>query len=293
MRIVFIGSVLFSKEILNHLFKKKLSILLIITKKIYKKKSDKIDLSHYAKKNNTPFLHVKNINDKKSIDKIKSLKPDLILCLGWSEILNTKILEIPKIGTIGYHPSDLPINRGRHPIIWSLVKGLKKTASTFIFIKKGIDNGDIISKKKIFINFNDNAEKLYKKLIKSAKKQIDEIIHNLNKNKLRSFKQDEKKSNYCRKRNYSDGKIDWRMSAVSIHNLVRALSKPYDGAHFIYNYKEYKVWKVKISNYENINLECGKVIKVKHNVPMVKCGKSSILLEKISPKLKFKEGMYL
>ncbi len=38
MRIVFIGSVIFSKEILNHLFKKKLSISLIITKKIYKKK---------------------------------------------------------------------------------------------------------------------------------------------------------------------------------------------------------------------------------------------------------------
>ena len=59
MRIVFIGSVLFSKEILNHLFKKKLSISLIITKKIYKKKSDKIDLSYYAKKTILHFYMLK------------------------------------------------------------------------------------------------------------------------------------------------------------------------------------------------------------------------------------------
>ena len=29
-------------------------------------------------------------------------------------------LDIPKYGVVGYHPSLLPRNRGRHPIIWLL-----------------------------------------------------------------------------------------------------------------------------------------------------------------------------
>ena len=293
MKIIFIGSVLFSKEILEHLLKKKIKISLVITKKINIKKSDKVDLKSIAKKNKIPFLYVKKINDKKNIEVIKSYKPDVIFCLGWSELLKEEILKIPKIGTVGYHPSDLPSNRGRHPIIWTLVKGLNTTASTFIFINSGIDTGDIISKKKIFINFNDDADKLYKKLIKSAKKQIEEIISNLNKNKIEVVKQNKKIGNYCRKRNYNDGKIDWRMSANSIHNLVRALAKPYDGAHFFFNKKEFKVWKVKIIDNEFINSECGKIINVIKNMPLIKCGEKSILIEKFTPRIKFKKGMYL
>ncbi|WP_408641721.1 DUF4422 domain-containing protein [Sporofaciens musculi] len=51
--------------------------------------------------------------------------------------------------------------------------------------------------------------------------------------------------NSWRKRGKTDGKIDWRMSVRAIYNLVRALAKPYVGAHFEYQGLEYKVWKVK------------------------------------------------
>ena len=46
---------------------------------------------------------------------------------------------------MGYHPAELPYNRGRHPIIWALALGLKSTASTFFYMKEGADDGDIIS----------------------------------------------------------------------------------------------------------------------------------------------------
>ena len=45
MKVIFIGSVLFSEKLLNHIIKKKVNIKLIITKKVLKKNSDKFDLS--------------------------------------------------------------------------------------------------------------------------------------------------------------------------------------------------------------------------------------------------------
>jgi methionyl-tRNA formyltransferase len=293
MKVIFIGSVLFSEKLLNHIIKKKVNIKLIITKKVLKKDSDKLDLSRCAKLNNIPCIHVKNINDKKNLKIIKSNKPDIIFCLGWSEILNKQILKIPKLGVIGYHPSDLPHNRGKHPIIWSLVKGLKQTASTFFLLNESIDNGQIISKKKIKITFTDDANQLYKKLINSSKKQIDEIINNLKKRKIKKLPKSKSVGNYCRKRNYEDGLIDWRMSSISIHNLVRALTKPYNGAHFNYRSKEFKLWKVKIVNQIFTNAEPGKVIKEINNKPVIKCGDKSIILEKITPNYRFKLNSYL
>ena len=43
---------------------------------------------------------------------------------------------MPALGVIGYHPAELPKNRGRHPLIWALVLGLKKT----VIIGHGISN---------------------------------------------------------------------------------------------------------------------------------------------------------
>ena len=73
---------------------------------------------------------VKDINNKRTYNWIKKINPDLIICLG-VKTSKQKILSLPNIGAIGYHPADIPSNKGRHPIIWSLALGLKKAASTF------------------------------------------------------------------------------------------------------------------------------------------------------------------
>ena len=49
-----------------------------------------------------------------------------------------------KIGIIGSHPTELPKYRGRAPIPWTILKGLKKSALTFFFIEEGMDDGDIL-----------------------------------------------------------------------------------------------------------------------------------------------------
>ena len=74
-------------------------------------------------------------------------------------------------------------------------------------------------------------------------------------------KQDHNLSNFWRKRNYLDGRIDWRMSAKSIHNLVRGLTRPYLGAEFIYDANTIKVanrLKKKIKEYEG---ECNRFFR--------------------------------
>ena len=69
------------------------------------------------------------------------------------------------MGVIGYHPAALPKNRGRHPLIWALVLGLKKTASSFFIMDERADSGDVISQEEIIINDDDDASSLYAKMI--------------------------------------------------------------------------------------------------------------------------------
>ena len=85
-----------------------------------------------------------------------------LICIGWPVLFRKKILSIPKKKSIGFHPSELPKNRGRHPIIWSIVLGLKYTASSIFIInsEKIPDSGNIITQKKNILRPNF----IYKKL---------------------------------------------------------------------------------------------------------------------------------
>jgi methionyl-tRNA formyltransferase len=203
-------------------------------------------------------------------------------------LIRKNIVDIPKIGVIGFHPAELPMNKGRHPIIWALALGLQNTASTFFIMDEGADSGDIVNQHIIKISIEDNAESLYDKLINIAKIQLNEIINDLNSNSLIRNKQDPNIGNEWRKRGKADGRIDWRMRSIDIYNLVRSLYKPYLGAHFDFQGNEIKVWKCVIPQIENLqNLEPGKVIKIEGQSILVKTGDGFVQL--IEHELNIKE----
>lgn len=131
MRILFIGCVKSSELFLRSLLEYGAEVAGVITKQESKINADFVDLSEICKEYKIDFLYVKNVNDDSAKDYMRSKKVDLILCLGWSQLLDSEVLSIPRLGSIGFHPAALPHNRGRHPIIWALALGLEKTASTF------------------------------------------------------------------------------------------------------------------------------------------------------------------
>ena len=297
MKIVIVGSVIFSKDLILIRKKNGCKIDGIIGKKNSNYHSDFCDLVSYFKRKGYNCTYSKNINDKKTYLWLKKINPDLILCLGWSNLFKRKILKLPRLGVIGYHPADLPKNKGRHPIIWSLALGLKKVASTFFLMNEKADSGKIISKKYLIVKKDTYAAQLYNDLNKIAGLQLISILKKIQKNKkistIKAIKTDKKiKDNFWRKRNFEDGKIDWRMSAKNIYNLVRSLSKPYPGAHFFYNKKLIKLLETSIIIYKKKNIEPGKILgKYKKN-PIIKCGDNALMLKKYYPKINFKKNSY-
>jgi methionyl-tRNA formyltransferase len=113
--------------------------------------------------------------------------------------------------------------------------------------------------------------------------QIEEFVPMLAVGTFQRQKQDLQLANTWRKRGNADGKIDWRMSAHSIHNLVRGLAKPYVGAHFILDGQEIKVWKTAVVCGVQKNIEPGKVLIKSDSKPVVKCGLDAICLLSTEP----------
>lgn len=261
--ILYIGCVESSYVILDYMLKNNYKVSGIVTMHSSAINSDFHSLVPLADKYEIDCYSTKNINDIETFEFVKSKDPDLIYCFGWSRLIGQKLLSLPKDGIIGFHPAALPANRGRHPLIWALALGLKKTASTFFIMNDGADTGDIISQKEILVDYNDDAQSLYNKVVQVAKVQVLEFTEQFNHNVVKQIPQELERGNVWRKRGYLDGQIDWRMSCEGIYNLVRALTHPYAGAHFIHNNKEIKVWKCEaIHSKEHQNIEPGKILEV-------------------------------
>jgi methionyl-tRNA formyltransferase len=277
MKIVFIGCVSFSEKALLKLLELHANIVGIVTKEKSTYNSDFSDLSEIAQKNNIQFKYVNDVNHPNNIKWISEKNPDIIFCFGWSSLIKSDLLKLTKLGVVGFHPAMLPMNRGRHPLIWAKVLGLQKTGSSFFFMNEGADTGDILDQEEFDISFNEDINDIYLKMTNLALKQIERFYPKLISNSFSKQKQNEL-GNTWRKRNKFDGLIDFRMKSKAIINLVRGLTKPFPGAHCVKNGVEYKIWKSELGFNNNINLEPGKVLSINGNIIEIKTGDTSILL---------------
>jgi methionyl-tRNA formyltransferase len=293
MRIVFIGSVEFSLRALERLLALDAEIVGVCTLQESKFNTDHVDLRGFSESHGIPSLYVDDINSPKTLAWIRGKSPDIIFCFGWSRLIKEELLELAPLGVVGFHPALLPANRGRHPLIWALILGLKKTGSTFFFMDSGADSGDILSQKEIFIADQDDARILYNKVTQTALMQITKFLPRLTSGSFQRSVQDKNLSNVWRKRGWADGQIDWRMSAQSIHNLVRGLADPYVGAHFLLDGNVVKVWKTAVILEAPDNAEPGKILFQSSQGTVVKCGIGAISILVTEPELQEIAGGYL
>ena len=89
--------------------------------------------------------------DKITADDVKELSPDFIISYNYKYIISKEIIDYVKGKAINLHISFLPYNRGSHPNIWSFLEATPKGV-TIHYVNEGIDTGDIIVQKEVFID---------------------------------------------------------------------------------------------------------------------------------------------
>ena len=293
MRILFIGAVEFSACALRELIAMRADVVGVCTLSESTFNADHVDLTPIAEEAGIPVCSTPDINGEEALNWIRECEPDVIFCFGWSRLVRSPLLELPRLGVVGFHPAALPENRGRHPLIWALVLGLEETASTFFFMDEGADSGDLLSQRAIAIEPGDDAGSLYARVTEVAMDQIREFVPQLESGRYHPQPQDHSKANSWRKRNAADGRIDWRMGAETIHNLVRGLTRPYVGAHFDYGEEPVKVWRTEVESDVPENIEPGKVLTVEEGCPLIKAGVGAIRLIEYEPRITLTPGAYL
>ena len=201
------------------------------------------NFAEIIKSQGTPVYKVRNINSEENIQLLQNLSPDFIFVVGWSQILSKEILDIPKQGCIGYHPTELPKHRGRAPIPWSIIHDLRQSAVTLFYLDEGVDSGDVLAQRSFSIDFKDTATTMFHKIGNIITELVAEVVPLLVEGRAPRQRQDNARATYWPKRVPEDGLIDWNQSAYALYNWIRALTHPYPGAFTYYQDKKLTIWK--------------------------------------------------
>ncbi len=70
---------------------------------------------------------------------------DCFVIASYAKIISQAVLDIPKVGTVGVHPSFLPKYRGSTPIQTVIAEGVKETGVTLFIVDDKVDHGPIIA----------------------------------------------------------------------------------------------------------------------------------------------------
>lgn len=139
-------------------------------------------------------------------------------------------VNIPKRGTIQYHPSLLPKYRGPSSINWPISRGETKTGLTIFRPTDGLDEGPVILQKETAIGPDDTLGTIYfDRLFPMGVQAMLEAADLVVAGKHRELVQDESLATYEGWFRDGEARINWANHVDVVHNLIRACN-PAPGA---------------------------------------------------------------
>lgn len=87
---------------------------------------------------------------------------DIIVAAHSHDFIGRKTRARSRFGAIGYHPSLLPLHRGRDAVRWALHGGDRITGGSVYWLTDSIDSGPIAAQQHVFIRPGETAETLWR-----------------------------------------------------------------------------------------------------------------------------------
>ena len=161
---------------------------------------------------------------------MQALAPDLGVMAYVVQFAPQSLLNVPKHGTIQYHPSLLPKYRGPSAISWAMSRGEKETGLTIFRPSDGLDEGLVILQKRCDIGPDETLGELYfNKLFPLGVSALLEAADAVVADTHQEIAQDESQASYEGWFLAAESQIHWHNHIDVVYDLIRACN-PAPGA---------------------------------------------------------------
>lgn len=175
------------------------------------------------------------------VAELASLNTDIMLVVGYGQIIPQSVIDLPRLGIVNVHASLLPKYRGAAPIQWAVANGEKVTGVTTMLINAGLDTGDMLLKEETPIGPGETAEDVSERLAALGAGLALKTLKGLEEGSLHPTPQNNAEATWAPVLKRENGLISWHLTASEVHNRARGF-RPWPGAYTTYRGQRLHIW---------------------------------------------------
>lgn len=185
------------------------------------------------------------INQQKYVHLAQKSGAEVAISVNWKTLIHDAMLDVFRHGIINAHTGDLPRYRGNATPNWAILNGESKIVLTLHRMVEELDAGPIVAQASLAIGDDTYIADVYAFEDEAVPNLFVEVVNGLVTGTIEEHAQDATGALRCYPRLARDNHIDWNLPAIQIVRLVRAMSRPFDGAYTYLGSQRLVVWRAR------------------------------------------------
>lgn len=218
-----------------------------------------------AQERGLPVFQFPSYRKPEAQDALRQLNADIGIMAYVLLFAPQDFVNVPKHGTIQYHPSLLPKYRGPSSINWPIARGDTRTGLTIFRPTDGLDEGPVVLQKEVAIGPDETLGDVYfNKLFPIGVQAMLEAADLVMAGRHTETEQDESQASYEGWFRAGEARINWHSHVDHVYNLIRA-SNPAPGAWTTVNGKKLQIFdarKLAFRRFGDVSGRIGEVSEV-------------------------------
>ena len=237
-------------------------------------------IKEFALEKGLPVYQPAHFNDQADLDQLAALNADLMVMAFVNVFVPEVARDTPRLGSICFHPSLLPLHRGPSAVNWPIIMGSRESGFSWFYPTDGLDEGDVLLMWKCPIEPDDTVIDLYfKKIYPAAIASVLQVVDLFRSGNAPHIEQDESLATYERRCTKKHTHIDWNKPVAQVYNLIRG-ANPSPGAWTTLNGAEVQVFDAARVPGDGIS---SRVTEVSDQGVTVQCIGGRILIKRVRP----------
>ena len=280
MRLIIMGQQAFGKDVLQKIITSGVDDVLAVYCEPDKENKPIDPIKEFAIEKGIEVIQPNNFSNIDTQNKLKSFEADLMIMAFVNVFVPGEVRDIPRCGSICFHPSLLPLHRGPSAVNWPIIMGKENSGFSWFYPTDGLDEGDVLLQWECAIDPNDTVIDLYfKKIYPEALNSVSTVCDLFRSGKPPRIVQDEAKASYERRCTKKHTQIDWHKPVRQVYDLIRG-SNPAPGAWTTYEEKVISIYDSEILEGDGIS---GRVVDISSQGITVQCIGGRILIKRVKP----------
>ena len=280
MKLIVMGQQAFGKDVLAKLLETGTDEVVAVYCEPDKEGKPQDPIKELALEKGLPVHQPANFNDQAALDTLAGFNADLMVMAFVNVFVPEAARDTPKLGSICFHPSLLPLHRGPSAVNWPIIMGATKSGYCWFYPSDGLDEGDTLLEWECPIDPDDTVIQLYfNKIYPHAVDSVLTVCDLFRNGNPPRIVPDESQATYERRCNKNHARVNWHAPFKQVYNLIRG-TNPAPGAWTTFNGAEIGIFDSAPVRGDGIS---GRVREISEDGISVQCVGGRILVKRVRP----------